>query len=760
MLLFKNRRILKRLILLSSLLLFAALLLLVIHLNKDEGEGDHIDTLLFTTVPTDASLIFYLSDFNSLLDYALKEHSLFYELFFDSTPLSNFVRDFSRSFGEEELTKICNCEALFSLHYSGKNQVSPLMALNLKDYNYNETRGRVINSKKRRNYSGVEIESMGGVEFAFFNGFLLASPSQIILEQSIRHLQAASSILDDEQFLATLSKTYKSNLVLFINHTQVGKLFSGYSARKYLKYADFTSNLCSWSKFYFTITDNSLVGEGDFTINKGAQNYLSLFKGLSQERSKVESVLPFNTFAHISFTVNDFTQLSSGYNSYREAHRKANSDVTESATTWISKMKIKELTFALIPYGGMLEGVTIIKKGREEWGANQLISKLKSDPLLPSEFVYQGVIAAFFGSIFNNTNEEAILENRDWVIIGPSLLIEEFSRGAFDTFSISDYTDQTKARNLINREKSLLTISMNSSFLPDSSVAFFNNHFAKRLKSVWDKNNVMLSSCQFSFDSNRELKARLILYADSLQKPPSKPKGEVGQPVGWELDTVIVVPKGPFALVNFKNGEREYLEQLPNRWLSLKDKEMKGIWSVPFNTPLAGYVMQIDFLENGKLQMLFASGRHLYLLDRSGRYVHPSPIKLRDSIVLGPKLYKRPGDSQESIMVLHSDNTLSLYDKYGKPSPLWSDISVEETIKEFPELIKIGGSNYLVLRTQLYTRIYSINGNPVSSALTGKRSLSYDTPIIEVGGSIVKIRTIDGKEIILNLETGKFSRSK
>jgi hypothetical protein len=111
------------------------------------------------------------------------------------------------------------------------------------------------------------------------------------------------------------------------------------------------------------------------------------------------------------------------------------------------------------------------------------------------------------------------------------------------------------------------------------------------------------------------------------------------------------------------------------------------------------------------------------------------------------------------IMLLHTDNSLSLYDKECKPLQSWTDISVEETIKEFPELLEVGGNLYWVLRTQLKTRIYTINGLEVTSALS-KSSLLSTTPIKKISEQEVEVRRSDGVEIRLNLETGEIKKLK
>jgi hypothetical protein len=259
------------------------------------------------------------------------------------------------------------------------------------------------------------------------------------------------------------------------------------------------------------------------------------------------------------------------------------------------------------------------------------------------------------------------------------------------------------------------------------------------------------------YPEDSKVKLNLLLYAEKMKKlPVSKRVGE-SKPAGWELDTIVQIPTGPFEVKNYITSEVEYLEQLPNYKLRLLDKDKKGIWAVPFSTPLRGCVAQVDYFRNNKLQMLFASGNELYLLDRLGRFVGTFPKKVDSLILMGPKVYDVKGDKNFAIMLLHIDNTLRLYTRDCKTYPAWNNITASETIKTFPELLKVGRNRYWVLRTQLQTIIYTINGNPVSKF--SKRDLLAPETIIKIrSDQEVEVVTKEGKTIILNLENGQIKR--
>lgn len=157
--------------------------------------------------------------------------------------------------------------------------------------------------------------------------------------------------------------------------------------------------------------------------------------------------------------------------------------------------------------------------------------------------------------------------------------------------------------------------------------------------------------------------------------------------------------------------------------------------------------------------MLFADQNHIYLLDRLGRFVKPFPRMVTPEILSGPQVYDLNGDGDVAIMLLHRDNTLRLYDKNGEAYPMWSDIAVPGAIKDFPEMIKEGAKKYLVLRTESVTEIYTSNGIRVTN-LTGNNRLSNSTTVESAGNNNVAVKTVKGKKIFLNLETGNIKQGK
>ena len=168
-----------------------------------------------------------------------------------------------------------------------------------------------------------------------------------------------------------------------------------------------------------------------------------------------------------------------------------------------------------------------------------------------------------------------------------------------------------------------------------------------------------------------------------------------------------------------------------------------------------GYVKEIDFYDNGKLQYLFAADSKLYLIDRLGRFVGGFPIDLGKKIAVGPEVYTFNGDKGYSAMVLHKDNTVGLYDLQGKTVASWKGITAKETIKSLPELLEGKNNKYWVVRTSNQTLVYPFyGGDPVVKG-EGNKMIRPDSKITFNEKGSVTAKCYDGKERTFKLNNEK-----
>lgn len=92
-------------------------------------------------------------------------------------------------------------------------------------------------------------------------------------------------------------------------------------------------------------------------------------------------------------------------------------------------------------------------------------------------------------------------------------------------------------------------------------------------------------------------------------------------------DTTVTVPEGPFKVRNCATGKINTFYQNSHLSICLRDENGKDVWGVPFKSKIRGYVQEVDYYNNGKIQYLFAAGSQMYLIDRLGRFVSGFPAE-------------------------------------------------------------------------------------------------------------------------------------
>jgi len=211
-----------------------------------------------------------------------------------------------------------------------------------------------------------------------------------------------------------------------------------------------------------------------------------------------------------------------------------------------------------------------------------------------------------------------------------------------------------------------------------------------------------------------------------------------------ERDTTVVIPTGPFPVLNSATGKTNSIYQNASLSLCLNDENGKGLWGVPFKTPICGYVEGIDYYANGKIQFLFASASSLYLIDRLGRFVSGFPVDLGKPVLLGPKVYDFTGAHAYPVMVLHKDNSLEMYNLHGQKPASWKGIRAPGTVKALPELLEVKDKKYWVVRTSVRTLVYEFDGGDPLTREEGGKMIRPDSQVTPNARGIT-VDCYDGK---------------
>ena len=588
-----------------------------------------------------------------------------------------------------------------------------------------------------------------------------------MLESSVRHLENSASILDKPEFEKLLRKNGIGSAI-YVNHNQIGKLFSGMVERDYLGYSDFFMKFTSWSCLTISTSPYKLSLKGIPDNVSDESRFSNVFENQLPRKSHMGKILPASSLFAVSLPVSSMHEFLKSHNLYLEMQKKvgqfavkqknAQGENPTAPREWVDSLAIEEIVSAYCKFGEKCEWITLIRE-KQQFGLNNVISSVveRDKAGEPEPFRYRGYLSSVFGELFSHCDEEYMCRVGNWIAIGPRQIMDEFASGRATFFTLEDYIGQTPVNGYLEKESSLKIVA-NLKEAGDSILQVFKPYYRGALANQMERNNFEMATLDLQYVEGEPF-VEMDLYGCTLAQLPVPVEKEGQEEIMFAVDSTINLNPGPFEVKDVTKKSAAYLEQLPNMRLRYMDANKKGVWAIPFDTPICGYVEQIDLYANGRLQMLFASGDKLYLLDRLGRFVNGYPKRLPKRVVMGPKLLKNVNGIKYSIQVLNEDNTISWYDVNGKPIEGWSDIVAPEFIKELPEFAKFAGKRYWIVRAPSQLLLYTIDGKQIEFP-DKKRKIDRESEIELVQDGIFKVKCTDGKEYTWNLETGKVKKLK
>lgn len=584
---------------------------------------------------------------------------------------------------------------------------------------------------------------------------VLASVSDLAVKSAQRHLSRNISVIDAEGFVQAAAESDGDDM-LFVSGRNIGKIFSSFLTRKYSRYADFFSDVFDWAALSMYSYDRShayLKGPASFV--DGDADFMKVFESVSPSVSEVSSVLPSYTVFAATVPMADcqsyidaherFMETGSGTVRLMSGRKSLEKKTGISPEDWASALGVKEAATASFYAGSSLEQVVLVRvSGRDIVpllfkGTD--VSSIKDYVPKVHPYAYSGYASSLFGSMFDIGDEDCFTYIDGWIVSGNAVAVGEYVSGRALENSLKEYMADAGLPDRMSGKDRFFSAYFSVTGNMSGREAFLSGDFAESLASY--VKDVTYCPVTLSVDAAKS-SAEISLELDKVTVTKSK------APV-FERDTVVTVSKGPFRVKNSGTGRMNLFYQQDNLYLCLQEENGKGIWGAPFKSPICGRAGTIDYFANGKLQILFASGSSLYLIDRLGRFVNPFPVNLGKEILLGPDIYDFNNSRRYNVMVLHTDNTVDMYNLQGRKPLQWKGITAAETIKGLPEPVKVGGRTYWVVRTSIQTLIFPFYGGEPLTTGEGDRMIRTDSKVIPGKDNTVTVTCYDGKEHRLKL---------
>lgn len=575
---------------------------------------------------------------------------------------------------------------------------------------------------------------------------VVASAQENLVRSSQRHMEKGVCVMDAQGFADALAQI-DSEDALFLSNEHFRRLIDAAMTRKYGRYATFFSRFADWIALD---TDDDVI-KGTAVYEKGQADFMSVLENVEPGTSSLSSVLPSYTLFAVTVPFSDAARYLEGYEAFVDSRQELASykaslkNLSSVAGCSVEKFVsgVSEIARAAFKVKGKVEEVNLLKLDKDGVRAMYPDCAAKGYEPAVHEYPYGGYVSSLFGKLFQLDDESCYTCLGGWIISGSEAAVAEFASGKTSEYTLHDQMKDAGTDDFISHD-------------PVSSLAYFSlSEDCDHLKNVFSTQFLSqllpamegYDCCCVIMTTSRDRKnKRNCISLRPVRESVHRSKAPV-----TERDTTVNVPSGPFQVKNSGTGKMNEFYQNSHLSLCLR-QDGKDLWGIPFKEKLCGRAQTIDYFANGKLQILFGAGSKVYLIDRLGRFVNGFPVELGKKILLGPDVYDFNGINKYNMMVLHDDRTVEMYNLKGQKPNSWKGMRFEETVKNLPERIVVGGKSFWVVRTSMQTLIFPFTGGEPLTVFEGDKRIRPDSEVRTLDITSVEVECYDGKRRAVKLK--------
>ncbi|WP_405413047.1 ribonuclease HII [Maribacter sp. Asnod1-A12] len=617
-------------------------------------------------VPTNASLVFKINDFETL-NNELSSNEIFSSLesqkpFADIKKILNPLNKLSNK--SKGLLALSTDSTQIQYTYISSDSI---LIRNLDSVNNK--------SIETINYNDVIIKKYEIEKDIFYTTYLkkywLLSSSQTLLQDVIYTIENPIKNESLQQFYDVSNNDKVVNIWLNVEDTEF--LF-----KELLSDNQGISNLASWVSLDLTLNDTEILLNGVATSNLDKHLFLNLFKKTKPIVNKIWSMTPSDANNITSFGFDDYKKYTNNKTLGNYPATNLDSLLNTVEEIGISEYK-NENVLLLRTYGTatLLDYINEEKISSEEFSSNEIWT-LKPNieifaPLTPLIGNHSFEYASIIENTFLFSKSKSTLES----------VITKIKTG--DTFEKT--TLFKNAKNKLTSSSSILSISNLKGFvsiLKESAYNTLSNSFENSKLDDYVFGSQIIADAGF-------------FHVNYLIKKNTKEEEEnsVSSAFKVEFDSELVTL--PQFVTNHSSGKKEIIVQDQENILYLISTSGKILWKKQLNGTVQGKIQQVDLFKNGKLQFAFTTNNEFLILDRNGMEVDPFTKKYSGGNLNPLAVFDYEGRKNYRLVVTQGKKVY-MYNSKGDIVKGFTYNSAEANILDAPQHFRIGKRDYLVFK--------------------------------------------------------------
>lgn len=480
---------------------------------------------------------------------------------------------------------------------------------------------------------------------------------------------------EDEIFKKLYEIGSSQPLSVFVN----GREFSPF-LKTYFPDSAPASPLFSWILLDTDIHPDILKLNGITSLDNSDENLVSVFKNTLPQTNRLATVTPVSASGFVSFTFDDFETFQKNLSPFQEK------DTITVNNTFFLSLKEAGVIFTeneKIVATEALDATIAAENLSYFWNEHSTFREISIKKVIDSTFINR----AFYPLIKDTRVAYGAQLDNFFVFTEKENTLTEI---------ITEYLNETTLAHRPFYQEHLAHLSSDGSVL----LVSLNQNF----KSILEKNTIEkyrkeINSLKFS---NTPILA-LQLVADGnfahingvvKETKRSAQSTGVSQLFAITLDNDLQT-RPQFFSNHITKGKDIVVQDVANK-LYLISPSGKVLWNKQLDGKILGEIQEVDLLKNGRIQMVFATEKTFYILDRNGKEVAPFPLKFKDPITQPLAVFDYDSNRNYRFVVTQSNNLL-MYDSKAKIVSGFTFKKSGSAVILPPQHFRIGGKDYLLI---------------------------------------------------------------
>jgi hypothetical protein len=560
------------------------------------------------------------------------------------------------------------------------------------------------------------------------DGVFIFSKSKILTEAAVRRLGSGFSLLTNKGFQKIVETSGKNaDLNIYINYKNFPLTFKNLLSDRKESFYDFFRGFASWTGLDMVYKNDAFLMSGYTFVDDSLNQYLNSFKGQTALNNDFLSTLPGNTSAFIAFNLSNPVLWKTSYIDYLQkkgAFAKRDRELQRISGKY--KKDIQDLFFNNIEgavsavwmtknlSSGEQDVIGIMELSDAEQMSEELTEMYKTDStasIIPTQQVgglkafpvtEPGMLSVLFGDVFSKVKA-------NYYLIYNGKLVFAESVSALNLFlrKVKSGTRLLDSKEFIYFSKSMSSKSNIYAYIDfGNSQKVFENNLNHKYKQIYSENSNKFSKIQ-------ALAVQYGLSGDMVFTnfyTNFSPKFKKTNENIWEAQLDTSFSMKPTIVKNHNTGNNEIILQDNANRVVLIGASGKVLWKKQINSKIISEIHQIDKYKNDKLQYLFNTHSHLYLVDRNGNDVEGFPIKFKSLATNGIAVFDYENNRDYRILVACVNKQVYLLTANGGRVDGWTFGQTKGIVHLPGQHFVDNGKDYIIFADEMNTYIVDRRG--------------------------------------------------